>query len=404
MNVKRFIATILTLALMCSFVPAAFAATDEATQAAQALYDLGLFQGIGNNADGTPNFDLDRTPTRHEAVTMLVRLLGKDGEAKAGTWEMPFTDVADWAIPYVGYAYTNGLTTGTSETTYGGDSLVDAAQYLTFVLRALGYTSGADFQWDKPWELSDAIGLTNGNYNADTADFTRGDVVVLSYTAIEKKTEIMKKETPVTLYAADGRTIDVWPSDVPAYLQAGWHESKVEKSIDDLVHYIKTEGTINDDGNWYVRKVGSANVGSFETNTVNAYGFIYDQSDNSIQFSSILMMDEVSVVISFDYDVAPRKLKTNPAISYVDENKGFTATTYLNMETYTSGTKNEFVFGEYVTKTDGKTYMPDDVKNTISNYLSDIFNLTMKLFDEAMREFANVGLKDVGFTSYQSMP
>lgn len=186
---KRFIATILTLALMCSFAPAAFAATDEATRAAQALYDLGLFQGTGNNADGTPNFDLDRTPTRHEAVTMLVRLLGKDAEAKAGSWTTPFTDVADWAKPYVGYAYANGLTTGTSATTFGGEQTIDATQYLTFVLRALGYTSGTDFQWDSAWTKSDEIGLTAGQYNASTTSFTRGDMAVISNNALSVKKE-----------------------------------------------------------------------------------------------------------------------------------------------------------------------------------------------------------------------
>lgn len=50
-------------------------------QAAQNLYELGLFNGTGTDTDGNPIFDLDRAPTRHEAVTMLVRLLGKGEEA-----------------------------------------------------------------------------------------------------------------------------------------------------------------------------------------------------------------------------------------------------------------------------------------------------------------------------------
>lgn len=185
---KRFIAVILSLALLCSLVPAAFAASDAAQKDAQALYDLGLFQGTGNNADGTPNFDLDRTPTRAEAVTMLVRLLGKDAEATAGSWTTPFTDVADWAKPYVGYAYTNGLTTGTSATTFGGEAPINVTQYLTFVLRALGYTSGTDFQWDSAWTKADEIGLTNGyTYNASTTTFTRGDVANISVGALYTK-------------------------------------------------------------------------------------------------------------------------------------------------------------------------------------------------------------------------
>lgn len=190
---KRFVAVILTFALMCSLLPVVFAASDKANEAAQALYDLGLFQGTGDNDDGTPNFDLDHAPTRAEAVTMLVRLLGKEEEAKAGNWVTPFADVADWAKPYVGYAYNNGLTTGTSATTFGGEQTVNAAQYLTFILRSLGYESGKDFRWNEPWELSQKIGLTNGDYTANTTSFTRGDVAVVSHNALSVKRE---KGTP----------------------------------------------------------------------------------------------------------------------------------------------------------------------------------------------------------------
>ena len=45
--------------------------------------------------------------------------------------EYTFTDVADWAKPYVGYAYTNDLTAGTSATTYSGNNTVTASEYLT---------------------------------------------------------------------------------------------------------------------------------------------------------------------------------------------------------------------------------------------------------------------------------
>lgn len=172
------------MALVMGLAVPAFAANDEADQAAQALYELGLFSGTGLNADGTPNFDLNRSPTRQEAITMLVRLLGKEKEAQAGTWETPFTDVDGWAKPYVGYAYTNHLTGGTSPTTFSGNDTVTVSQYITFILRALGYADGADFQWDKAWELSDKIGLTSGEYNSSTVSFLRGDVASISCTAL----------------------------------------------------------------------------------------------------------------------------------------------------------------------------------------------------------------------------
>ena len=184
---KKAISLLLAFVTMFSLASTAFATSDEATSAANALYELGLFQGTGTDANGSPIFDLDRAPTRHEAVTMLVKLLGKGEEALAGTWDMPFTDVAEWAKPYVGYAYANDLTSGTSATTYSGNDKITASQYLTFVLRALGYDSNTDFKWDKAWELSDQIGLTDGRYNAESTDFLRGDVAIISNNALDTK-------------------------------------------------------------------------------------------------------------------------------------------------------------------------------------------------------------------------
>ena len=184
---KKRISILLALSLIVCMVPAVFAASDKAAKAAESLYELGLFKGTGTNPDGTPIFDLDRAPSRAEAVTMLVRLLGKEAEAVNSTWETPFTDVADWAKPYVGFAYTNSLTNGTSSTTFGGSATITASQYLTFVLRALGYESGKDFKWDAAWELSDKIGLTDGRYHAGNTTFLRSDTAIISRSAIDTK-------------------------------------------------------------------------------------------------------------------------------------------------------------------------------------------------------------------------
>ena len=180
---KRFLSFILALTLAVSLVPSAFAASDEAVQAANALHALGLFNGTGTDANGNPVYDLDRAPTREEAITMLIRLMGKEEIAKDYDRKMPFTDVSGWAKPYVGAAYSWGLTSGTSETTFGGKQKVSAMQYLTFVLRALDYEDGTDFQWDKAWELSDKIALTSGQYSSDRS-ITRGDVAIISLKAL----------------------------------------------------------------------------------------------------------------------------------------------------------------------------------------------------------------------------
>lgn len=182
---KRVLSALLAVCLLLAMIPAAYAAQTEAAEAADTLYALGLFKGTGTDADGKPIFDLDRAPTRAEAVTMLVRLLGKESEAKSGSWTTPFTDVAAWAKPYVGYAYANGLTTGVGKGLFGGGRPVTAAQYLTFVLRALGYESGTDFSWDTAWTLTDALGITNGQYHAGTNNsFLRADAALVSVCAL----------------------------------------------------------------------------------------------------------------------------------------------------------------------------------------------------------------------------
>ena len=185
---RRILCLILSCLLIIGTVFPVFAATDEMINAADRLYEKGLFAGSGVLPDGSPNYALDRATKRTEAITLLLSLLGKTKEALSGTWTTPFTDLPEWAKPYVGYAYTNGMTSGISATAFGADDPVTAAQYLTFVLIVLGYQSGTDFVWNKAWELSDSIGLTHGEYNdATNRSFLRGDAVLISYNALSMK-------------------------------------------------------------------------------------------------------------------------------------------------------------------------------------------------------------------------
>lgn len=156
------------------------------TRAAERLKSLGLFQGVGTNPDGSTNFDLARAPSRTEALVMLIRLLGKETEAQNGDWTHPFTDVPAWADKYVGYAYTKGLTKGTSATEFGTGT-ASAQMYLTFVLRALGYSDaeGGEFTWDKPEALAEAVAILPPGVHLD--GFLRADVVLVSEAALSAK-------------------------------------------------------------------------------------------------------------------------------------------------------------------------------------------------------------------------
>ena len=156
---KKLIALILAVMLLLACAIPAQAADSRKVEAAAVLYDLGLFQGTGTNADGTPDFSLDRAAKRAEGVTLLVRLLGIGEETLKNASDAPFSDVPGWAKPYVNFAYENDLTKGISADKLGANDAVTAAQYLTFVLRAMGYASGEDFDWSAAWALTDRLDI-----------------------------------------------------------------------------------------------------------------------------------------------------------------------------------------------------------------------------------------------------
>ena len=57
------------------------------------------------------------------------------------------------------------------------------------MLRALGYDDSAgDFSWDRAWELSDALGITDGTYGPGNHDaFVRGDAALVSLAALSQR-------------------------------------------------------------------------------------------------------------------------------------------------------------------------------------------------------------------------
>lgn len=152
------------------------------THCADALKNMGLFIGTQNG------YELDRTPTRAEAAIMLVRLLGEEDAAKADTYDTPFTDVPDWAAPYVGWLYENQLTMGVSSTKFGTRDTCSAQQYATFLLRALGYEDGNGYTYKTALDYAKTLGVVDA-VNCDTDNFLRDHVVAMSYTALSRPTE-----------------------------------------------------------------------------------------------------------------------------------------------------------------------------------------------------------------------
>ncbi len=175
---KRMLKNLLLAGALAAVLSvSAFAASF--TNCAATLKDLGLFKGTQNG------FELDRAPSRAEAAAMLVRLLGQEDAAKKLTYTAPYTDVLDWAKPYVQYLYENGLTKGQTATTFGAGGNCTAQQYATFLLRALGYSdaAGGDFTYANALAFAKEKGVVD-EFNCDEKNFLRDHVAAMSYTAL----------------------------------------------------------------------------------------------------------------------------------------------------------------------------------------------------------------------------
>lgn len=158
---KTIVGLVLTLFVALSFAVAGSAYGESGTGTsyepeALALKELGLFLGTEEG------FQLERPPTRLEGAVMLTRILGKEEEARTLKAAHPFTDVPQWGTAYVGYLYQENITSGVSQTEFGAGDPMSANQYLTFVLRALGYSDAeGDFVWNEAIDKAREIGLLN---------------------------------------------------------------------------------------------------------------------------------------------------------------------------------------------------------------------------------------------------
>ncbi len=85
------------------------------------------------------NFEPDSSVNRHEMAVIMAKLVLGNEAADNYVGTHPYTDVAPWADKYVAACYENGLTSGTSATTYGGQQSLTAVQAAAMMLRALGY-------------------------------------------------------------------------------------------------------------------------------------------------------------------------------------------------------------------------------------------------------------------------
>ena len=181
---KRGLALLVSLLLLLALLPsAALAAVSGFTDVPEDAYYAeavrwAVAEGVTNGTSPT-TFSPDSTVTRGQAVTFLWRAMGRP-EPSAGN--CPFRDVAqgEYYFKPILWAVERGITNGTSADAFSPDQTCSRAHILTFLYRTVGEPgkTGTGAWYDDAMTWADGAGLTRAlDSSAPAADCPRADVV-----------------------------------------------------------------------------------------------------------------------------------------------------------------------------------------------------------------------------------
>jgi|GEM_PF-1248295 len=169
---------IICFVCICCFMVADIVLAEDSSPYAQALNKLGIFNGTLNG------FEIERIPTRAEALVMIIRLTGKEQEALSSYYPHPFSDTG-WEDLYVSYGYYHSIVRGISENSFGGEQSISLEQYVAMLLRVLGYTeSDGDFTYENAVSFAS---LVLGEELSNNKGFNRGKMAELSCYALNTR-------------------------------------------------------------------------------------------------------------------------------------------------------------------------------------------------------------------------
>jgi len=189
---KRTLSLVLALVMVLGMIPVYAQAATPQEEAGKLLEQLGVLKGDQNG-----NLMLDKTLLRRDAVVMLARLLGEEEVAEkyptAPTWK----DVTiKYYIPFLGWAQAEGYYKGYNDAKFGFTDDITVQDYALVLLRALGYT---DVEWKDAYTKAKDLGLLEGITLEATAKLLRGNMSVMTVTALNTKVKDTEKTLAETL-------------------------------------------------------------------------------------------------------------------------------------------------------------------------------------------------------------
>jgi len=337
---KKLLALLLVVAMVCgAFVPA-FAATDAELAAEAKLAELGVL-----NDDRA-----DDNLTRAEMIVLLSRLLGEEAAAKDFPVAPSFEDAANhWGANYIAWAESLAYVNGYEDGTFRPDGMVTPQEYQAVLLRALGY----EVAWADVPAKAEELGLVATV--ADATAIKRGETSVMTVAALD----VEMADGSQTLAAKLGMVADL---AIVSAEQTNTDEFTV------TFNQAVTEGTFS-----VMRGKVATAVDEVEfdgaTATLTMVREIRDGFDYTIGFGELeaVVAGEESVVssISFPYDYANLESfsAATHAVVYYEVNDQFgndvtdENTVQTDLSFYSIGTPDDSTAGKIIVKNTGSTWL-----------------------------------------------
>ena len=236
-NLKRALslalASVMLLGMMVVGTGASYAdvTSKHNEEAIEVMQAVGVMSG-----DDKGNFNPDQKVTRGEMAVVMANLLNLNVKDFIGA-KTPFTDVPEWAVPYVAACYADGITAGISATQYGFNYEVTTAQAALMMMKALGYFQNAkDFGSD--WQVATVkqgskIELFDGVEAGASTAMTRNDVAQIALNTLE-----------ATMVESDGTSTDI---TLPGDISISTGDTKYVDRETTKYDYTKSNGKYDSD-------------------------------------------------------------------------------------------------------------------------------------------------------------
>ena len=151
-------------------------------EAVKYLNEIGIITGDENG-----NFNPNKTVTRAEMATIICRILGETENLTAGGNIFFDVPLKYWANKYISQAVSMGIVNGYGDGNFGPEDEVTCEQAVTMIVRILGYENEAKFAGGYPdgyLSIAQNLGLLNGINVKKGAFLDRKSVAIIIYNSI----------------------------------------------------------------------------------------------------------------------------------------------------------------------------------------------------------------------------